>query len=229
MPTELTVAGLLDSTSPTLVEREGYDAPLMPRWVGFASYEYVDGHERYAGTPTHLLVAPVRGRESEMEAWLKKDIASPRVRIATLDTSYRYWQTIVLMNQVVSAISMTTLAAVAGIGLAILNTINVTQRREEFGALHALGHGRAGLIARTLRESTSITTAAWLLGAAACIAGMVYVQANVLTPLGTNLDLTNPIPWLFTLPIPVGVIAASASTIAWALSRLDPVAVIERR
>jgi hypothetical protein len=44
-----------------------------------------------------------------------------------------------------------------------------------------------------------------------------------------TLSLTNVTPWLFTLPIPVAVIGASAGTIAWALSRLDPVAVIERR
>jgi hypothetical protein len=44
-----------------------------------------------------------------------------------------------------------------------------------------------------------------------------------------SLDLTNTTPWLFTLPIPVAVVAASAGTIACALSQLDPVAVIERR
>jgi tellurite resistance protein TehA-like permease len=43
------------------------------------------------------------------------------------------------------------------------------------------------------------------------------------------VDLTNPTPWLFTLPIPIVVAAASAGTIAWLLKRLDPVAVIERR
>jgi hypothetical protein len=44
-----------------------------------------------------------------------------------------------------------------------------------------------------------------------------------------SLDMANIAPWLFTLPIPMAVIAASAGTIAWALSRLDPVAIIERR
>jgi tellurite resistance protein TehA-like permease len=75
----------------------------------------------------------------------------------------------------------------------------------------------------------SITVVAWLAGAAVCIAGMFYIQATLYTPLGTSADFTNPTPWLFTLPIPIAVIAASAGTISWALSRLDPVAVIERR
>jgi len=229
MPTELTVVGLLDSTSHALVERAGYDVPPMPRWAGFASYEYVDGHERYAGAPTHLLVVPVEGRESEMEMWLEETIASPRVRIETLGSSYRFWQTNVQTAQATIAIGSAILSAVAGLGLAILNYIFVTQRRDEFGALHAVGHSRAALIARTLRESVSIAVVAWLVGAAVCMAGMFYVQATLYTPSGTSLDWTNLAPWLHTLSIPLAVVVASAGTISWALSRLDPVAVIERR
>jgi hypothetical protein len=58
---------------------------------------------------------------------------------------------------------------------------------------------------------------------------MLYFETNVYAPIGLGLDLYNPWPWLFTLPIPLAIVAASAGTIAWALSRLDPVAVIERR
>jgi ABC-type antimicrobial peptide transport system permease subunit len=110
-----------------------------------------------------------------------------------------------------------------------MNYIFVTQRRDEFGALHAVGHSRAVLIARTLRESVSIAVVAWLVGAAVCIAGMFYAQATIYTPLGMSLDWTNLAPWLSTLSIPLAVVAASAGTIAWTLSRLDPVSIIERR
>ena len=75
----------------------------------------------------------------------------------------------------------------------------------------------------------SITTVAWLIGIAICAVGLFYGQAALYTPLGTSLDWTNLTPWLFTLPLPVAVIAAGVGTIAWTLSRLDPVAVIERR
>jgi hypothetical protein len=34
---------------------------------------------------------------------------------------------------------------------------------------------------------------------------------------------------MFTLPIPIAVVAASVATIAWMLSKLDPVAIVERR
>ncbi len=229
MPTELTVVGLLEATRPALVERAGYDVPPMPRWVGFASYEYVDSHERYAGTPTHMLVIPVEGRDSEMEVWLKETIASPRVEIETLDKSYRRWQGLVQISQTIADIGIVILTVAAGLGLAILNYIFFTQRRDEFGVLHAVGHSRAALTARALRESASITAVAWLVGAAVCIAGLLYFQAQVYAPLGTSVDLTNLTPWLFTLPIPIAVVVASAGTIGWILRRLDPVAIIERR
>jgi ABC-type antimicrobial peptide transport system permease subunit len=229
MPTELTVVGLLDSTSPTLVKRAGYDVPPMPRWAGFASYEYVDSHERYAGAPTHLLVLPVEGREAEMEIWLEETIASPRVRIETLGSSYRFWRTNVRTAQATIAIGSAILSTVAGLGLAVMNYIFVTQRRDEFGALHAVGYSRATLIARTLRESMSTAVVAWLVGAAVCIAGMFYAQATIYMPLGTSLDWTNLAPWLHTLSIPLAVVVASAGTVTWTLSKLDPIAIIERR
>jgi ABC-type lipoprotein release transport system permease subunit len=229
MPTEMTVVGLLESTNPELVERKGYNVPALPRWVGFASYEYVDGHERYAGTPTHLLVIPIKGRELEMETWLEETLASPRVEIETLDKSYRIWQQNVQTIQMTNAISTTLLTAAAALGLAILNTVFFTQRRDEFGILHAAGHDRVELVTRTLRESVSITFAAWLIGAASVLILLLGTQAAVYAPKGMSLDLTNVIPWLFTLPIPLATVTASAGTIAWALSRLDPVAVIERR
>ena len=60
-------------------------------------------------------------------------------------------------------------------------------------------------------------------------ASLFFAQSAVYGPLGLGIDFFNPTPWLFTLPIPIAVVAASAGTIAWMLSKLDPVAVIERR
>ena len=229
MPTELTVVGLLESNGSALVERAGYDVPSKPRWAGFASYEYVDSHERYMGLPTHMLVIPVEGRNSEMETWLQGTIASPRVEIETIEKSYRRWQGLVQVSQTITDIGIVILTVAAGLALAILNYIFFTQRRDEFGTLHAVGHSRAALLARSLRESVSITAVAWLAAAAICIAGLLCFQTYVFTPVGTSVDLANPTPWLFTLPIPLAVVAASAGTIGWALNRLDPVSVIERR
>jgi hypothetical protein len=51
----------------------------------------------------------------------------------------------------------------------------------------------------------------------------------VFVPRGLQIDLLNPLPWLFTLPIPVAVFLASGATVARMLGRLDPVSIVERR
>ncbi len=228
-PTEMVVVGLLESTGPALAEREGYNLPPTPRWVGFASYEFVEDHERYAVVPTHALIIPVEGRESEMEAWLEESIDSPRVNVTTLGTSYREWQRTGQGYLLFLAITEVILAAVAAIALITLNTIFFSQRRDEFGTLHAVGHSRLRLTTRTLQESVSVVGVAWLIGAILCMIGVFWIQADILSPVGMSMDFSNPMPWLFTLPIPLVVVAVSVGTVGWALSRLDPVAVIERR
>lgn len=229
IPTEMHVVGLLKSTGPALAEREGYDLPPTPRWAGFASYEFVEDHERYAAVPTHALIIPVEGRESEMEAWLEENIDSPRAKVTTLGTSYREWRRTGQGYLLFLAITEVILAVVAAIALAILNYIFFTQRRDEFGTLHAVGHSRLRLTTRTLQESVSVVGVAWLIGAVLCMIGVLWTQASILAPVGMSIDLSSPVPWLFTLPIPLAVVTASVGTVAWALARLDPVAVIERR
>ncbi len=229
MPTTLTVVGLLDSDAPGLVVREGYHIPLAQRWAGFASYEFVDDHEQYHAAPLHALVVPVEGHNWEVETWLEESIASPQVTVETFGTRYRYMQDFLQIAMPLLASIESILAVVAAVALAILNYIFVTQRQDEFGILYAVGHSRTRLIARTLRESVGITLAAWLIGAACCLALVLSAQAIVYAPKGMSLDPANMIPWLFTLPIPLAIVVASVGTIGWTLSRFDPVSIIERR
>jgi ABC-type antimicrobial peptide transport system permease subunit len=111
----------------------------------------------------------------------------------------------------------------------VLSYVFYGQRQEEFGTLHALGHSRTWLVRRTVREAVTVAAVAWLLGAAVCLAGLVYLQTSLYAPKGLSLDLFSPAPWLFTLPMPLAVVAVSAGLVAQILSRLDPVSVIERR
>ena len=67
------------------------------------------------------------------------------------------------------------------------------------------------------------------MSAAVCVAGLLYMQAGLYAPKGLTLDIFNPAPWLFALPMPVTVVIVSAGLVAWMLSRLDPVSIIERR
>jgi ABC-type lipoprotein release transport system permease subunit len=214
VPVELVVVGLLASDN---------------LWLGFASFEYLESHELTASRPVHLLIVPAEGRKRELDAWLEESVAPAQTEVNTYAAGRREFrqERRALLSLLAAVESL--IAIVAAFALAALNYIFFTQRREEFGILHAVGRDRPWLVLRTLKETGSVVAIAWLIGAVVCVVGLVYAQANVYAPMGLSLDFLNPAPWLFTLPIPLAVVAASVGTIARMLSRLDPVSVIERR
>jgi hypothetical protein len=59
--------------------------------------------------------------------------------------------------------------------------------------------------------------------------GMLLMRQAVFLPLGLTFDLFTITPWLYTLPIPVAVLAVTTGTTARTLSKLDAVSVVERR
>jgi ABC-type antimicrobial peptide transport system permease subunit len=214
IPTEMVLVGLF---SPNDV------------WIGFASYEYLASHEAYASWPVSQLVVPVEGYKGELDGWLEENVASTQTAVSTYEKELHAHRQVSLVFLLTFAAVESVVVIVAAFALSVLSTIFFTQRKEEFGILHAIGHSRPWLILRTVREIGSVVAVAWLIGAAVCIAGLVGAQAVIYAPRGLSLDFLNLVPWLFTLPIPLAVVAASAGTIAWMLSRLDPVAIIERR
>jgi ABC-type antimicrobial peptide transport system permease subunit len=116
------------------------------------------------------------------------------------------------------------LAIVAAITLVVLNYVFITQRQSELGVLNALGFSRLKLIWRTLRETVLTTSAAWIVSIILCLIGLIY-QGLTFAARGLSYDWANPIPWLFTLPIPIAVLLATSGTVAWMLSKLDPAAI----
>ena len=198
-------------------------------WLGLASFEYLESHELTSSRPVHLLVLPAEGRKGELDAWLEESVASAQTDVDTYGGQRREFRQLTQSMLLLFAAVESIIALVAAIALATLNHIFFTQRREEFGTLHALGRSRPWLVLRTVKETGSAVAVAWLTGAAVCVVGLVCAQATIYAPRGLSLDFFNPVPWIFTLPIPLAVIVGGAGTIARTLSRLDPVAVIERR
>jgi hypothetical protein len=221
IPTEMVVAGILATSAP--------DARDPDLWAGFASFEYVNSHELYNSEPVHLLLLPVAGCKGELDAWLEQTIAAEGMAVQTYDA--RLQQHRESTGDLLQGFVLVegAIAFVAAVVLAVLSHTFYMQRREEFGTLHALGRARSWLVLRTVRETVSVVAVAWLIGAGACLTGLVYLRIIVFAPQGFSLDLLNPAPWLFTLPVPVIVAAAGAGLVAWMLSRIDPVSIIERR
>jgi ABC-type lipoprotein release transport system permease subunit len=203
--------------------------PADETWLSFMSLEFIDSYRSDWKTDLALFVVPKAGQKAALDAWLEDEIASNQREVSTYSKNradYQYQKRSLLLAFLLME---SVIAAVAAIALAGLNYIFVTQRQSEFGVLNALGFTRLQLVWRVARETAATIVAAWLLSVALCAAGLLYMQFGIYASLGFRLDFFNSTPWLFTLPIPVTVLAASVGTIAWTLARLDPVAIIERR
>jgi hypothetical protein len=235
-----------DTIGRPVQERSGEDNPLIADdipiemvivgllsrddlWLGFTSLEYLQSHELTASRSPRLLVVPAEKRKGELDAWLEGSVASAQTRVYTYDAERRDFEEIMRLIMLLFAAVESIIAVVAAVALAALNYIFFAQRREEFGILHAIGRSRPWLVFRTVKETGSAVGLAWLVGAVVCVLGLIGFQALIYTPRGLNLDFFSFAPWLFTLPIPLAVIAVGAGTIARTLRKLDPVTVIEGR
>jgi ABC-type lipoprotein release transport system permease subunit len=222
LPTPFTVSGIL--TEPPMRAAQN--------WLSFISLEFLESHEAFRlsrGTVTQVLVAPKPGQKARMDAWLETELASHSVSVYTHQKAVAGFRRATRDTPLIIALIEGVLAVVAAGALAVLNHILVSQRQPEFGLLHALGHQRAGLIWRTVRETAFTTGTAWGISGIACLFGLLYLQFVVFAPQGLRLDMLNPMPWLFTLPIPAAVLLASGGTVARMLAKLDAVSILERR
>jgi putative ABC transport system permease protein len=229
IPTEMVVVGILRPRSGQALSSRARDAQAKKVWTGLASYEYLRSHESYSAEPVRALVIPVEGRKAELDAWLEESVASDRTAVVTYEKWLQERREMARMLIPILVAVEGIVASVAAIALAVLSYVFFSQRRQEFGTLHALGHSRRWLVRRTVGETATVVAIAWLAGSVVCMLGLIFMQVRLYAPKGLTLNLLDPTPWLFTLPMPLAVVAVSAGLVVWMLSRLDPVAVIERR
>jgi putative ABC transport system permease protein len=220
LPTTLVISGIFAKPS----------NPEEENWWGFISLEFIENEEVFPlpDSPS-LFVVPKPGQKQILDDWLKSEVAGIDASVLT------YQQELARIrrsaqNQIFSIVVLQAIIAiVAALSIAVLNHIYIAQRQAEFGMLHALGYKRNFLVGRVLQEYGSITLIAWGLSAVLTLLAMVYLRFGVYEPIGLTFKLLKLTPWLYTLPIPTVVLIVTAFTTARTLSKLDPIAIIERR
>lgn len=215
LPSELVVSGIF--------------APAVDTWLSFISQEFVNAYRDYWRSDLSLIIVPKAGQKAALDGWLESQMAGERRLVFTYGNQQALFQR--QASTVLFSMSLleSVIALVAALALAGLNYIFVAQRQAEFGVLNALGFGHLRLVWRIVRETLFTTGAAWLVAMLGCAVILLYLQYGVYVPAGLRLNFFNLTPWLYTLPVPAAVFVVSAGAVGWALSRLDPVAVIERR
>ncbi len=219
LPSALIVSGIFQPA----------DSYANENWLSFASLEFVEAHREDWTAPLSLILVPRVGQKETLDAYLERELGGGSLRVLTYGNQTAEFRQQARELVMILGVLEGMIAAVAALTLAGLNYIFFLGRRIEFGVLYALGLGRRRLIWRGVYEALVTAGAAWL-AAVLVFAGIVGgIQAWVYTPAGIQLNFFNPTPWLFTLPVPAAVTVAVTAALAWMLSRLDPVAIIERR
>jgi ABC-type lipoprotein release transport system permease subunit len=205
-------------------------APEAGSGWGFVSLEFLESHTTYdlPDVPP-LIVVPKAGQKGVLDDWLEMELAGVDASVLTYRQEASRIQNKAKQDIASMALLQGVIAIVAAIGLAVLNYVYTSQRQSEFGVLHALGYSRSQLVRRVLGETAFTTGAAWGLSAIVGLIGVLCLRFVLFAPLGLTFDLVNLTPWLYTLPIPIAVLAVNAGTTAWTLSKVDAVSIIERR
>jgi hypothetical protein len=220
LPTEFVIAGIFARST----------APEDENWLGFVSLEFLESHEAFhVPDAPPLIVVPKAGQKSTLDDWLENELAGAGASVLTDRLEVGRIRESARNQMLVFALLESVIAIVSAIALAMLNCISFTQGQSGFGLLHALGYGRLWLVGRTVRETLFATGIAWALSAILCLIGILSLQFGAFAPLGLKINLLNLTPWFNTLPIPVAVIALTSGSMAWTLSKLDAVSIVERR
>jgi ABC-type lipoprotein release transport system permease subunit len=206
------------------------ELPEDENGLGFISLEFLEEDEPFPLPDVlPLIVVPKEGQNVALAAWLEVELIGVDAHVLTYRSEVSRIRQKAQQDMLSIALLEGVIAIVAAGGLAVLNYIFIAQRQSEFGVLYALGHGRRQLVRRLLGETSFTIVVAWGLSALVALIAMLALRYGLYEPRGLTFDLFNLTPWLYTLPIPLIVLAITAGSTARTLSKLDPITIIERR
>jgi ABC-type antimicrobial peptide transport system permease subunit len=196
--------------------------------LGFISGEYLSSHELYAPRTTSLLVFAEEGHKDSVDRFLELTIKSKSTEVETFALLAETLKIARFGIYVIFGVVNSVVAIVMAAAVGIINRIAITQRLSEFGLLNALGHDKKRLIRRLTLETSTLAGCGYLLGLGIALAIMLWLKNSVFYDLGLEMDLLNPAPVFFVLPIPLITIALTYLSVRRIFAQLDAVAIVER-
>jgi ABC-type lipoprotein release transport system permease subunit len=219
VPAPLVLVGILEN-DPTVNPGPGIR-------VGFASSEYLEGHELFAPRPANLLVVAPEGRKEAVDEFLETTVASARTETET----FREVSRLVAMARqgfyIIFGVVNCLVAVVVALVVGVINRIALMRRVRELGLLHAVGYHKNHLVNRLTLETAVVTGIGWGSGLGLSLLALYGLKISLYHAKGMELDLANLMPFWFAVPIPVVVIAFANVSVRRIFNRLDAIAVIE--
>jgi hypothetical protein len=199
-----------------------------PTWIAFTSRAFADN--ALPAMPTFLLVtANPPGRLPVLSRSLDSQLDHSKVQVLSNQNLVQQLRdslaSMYLIMTMVNAMVILVVAIMSG----MLSNIYFTQRLSEFAVLAAIGLKRSILIWHAVSETAILTAIGWLLGIIVTWTILSYMKGSVFEPRGMLIDPHDLLALLYTIPIPIIISVFAVATISYRMSRLDPVAIIERR
>lgn len=199
-----------------------------PTWIAFTSKDFSDA--ALPLVPHSVLVTT--HKVSDQVSYgdhLLATLNKVRVQVfsfhSLVDELRKTLQAMYLIMGLVNGTVIFVVALMSG----MLSNIYFTQRISEFAVLSAIGLRRRTLMIHAVSETAILTSIGWVIGSLVDLAFMTGLRGSLFEPRGMLINPNDPFAYLYTLPIPIFITLFAVATVAFRLSRLDPVTIIERR
>lgn len=197
-------------------------------WVMLTSIEYF---QQYHFPPIDVLLVFAKNPADQdaMGVWAEEAFKGQQARayawhILEEETASMFRILYSILNVVIG-----TLVCVITLMMGMLINIYLSQRVQEFGLLQALGYTKKQMLGRVMLETMLVVFGGWVLGIACGIGLLLVVKARLMDPNAFALDIWDKGAFIYTIPVPVAILAVAAGTIIGKFRGFDPVGIVERR
>lgn len=198
------------------------------RWLMVNSIEY---QREYHFPPIDFAMVFAHNRHDQiiLDAWAEKRFKGERAQVFTYakidsDTNKMFETLFAIIDVVIGM-----LVLMISMMMAMLVNIYQAQRMVEFGLLQAIGYTRKQLVIRSIVENVVIVVIGWVIGVIAALGLLVTLRTTLMEPRAYVLNVLDPVPFRYTIPIPITILFVACLTVVVRFRRFDPVAVVERR
>jgi len=212
-PIDFQVVGILDSE----VE------------LGIVSLEFLKQQEGYRQFPARFLVMAQEDSKAAVAGFLRREILGLETGVMTHEMLTERIRNEAVPGLVMLLPAILIVAVASSLVIVVVNQIANVRRLPEFGILHATGHSRRWLVRRLTAETTTLALIGWIAGVCLSWLLMTLLNEAVFAPRGRELDYIAWLSALFALPVPAVIAGFTFLAVKRTLTRLDPVAIVERR
>ena len=197
--------------------------------LGIVSLEYLNGQALYRGFPARFLVVAQENREAAVDDFLRTEIQSIHTSVMTQSLLNERIVSEALPGLVMLLPVILIVAIAFSLVIVVVNQLANARRLPEFGILHATGRSKRWLIRRLTLETATLALVGWVIGIGLSWLLLTFLKVTVFAARGHDLNYIAWLPVLFSLPIPAVIAGFTFITVRRTLTRLDAVAIVERR